>query len=328
MSLRHAHTGCKATPASAVTRTSRFTLALCVAGLVWALAGCQSAVEDEPEPSAPRAHELVDLRDRVLTYTSGLHPDGPYDPPSASEREQIARGVGHLLDGDAARAERALDPVGLRVTRLTDTGSGRRYDEVAAARDGRAAHWGRLYLTADSAVHWNVQVPHPVSDQNTESLGLRLLEDTPGGSLVLAGAHRRAGRDGSADVAHREDSVFHTVALELQKRDVPALQVHGFARSSDRPYEAILSGGASLGGVGEASALADRMEADGLRVCRGWSARCPLEGTTNVQGRSAQRRHATFLHVELAPQARDDGSESDDTADALEGLLRSWAVGG
>ncbi|MCF2436001.1 hypothetical protein LV779_22690 [Streptomyces thinghirensis] len=54
------------------------------------------------------------------------------------------------------------------------------------------------------------------------------------------------------------------------------------------------------------------MESEGLRVCRGWSARCPLEGTTNVQGRAAQRQHATFVHLELAPDTRGDGRDADE----------------
>jgi len=106
---------------------------------------------------------------------------------------------------------------------------------------------------------------------------------------------------------------------------VPGLHRHGFAESSDRPYEAVVSGGSAQSTSGEASALADRLESEGLRVCRGWSARCPLEGTTNVQGRSAERRHAGFLHVELAPDARDDGRDADETEEALGDLLRKWS---
>ncbi|MFF0885330.1 hypothetical protein [Streptomyces sp. NPDC003456] len=294
--------------------------------MILATAACSAASSDRTEPSTPRARELVDLRSRILDYTAGFEPDGTYSPPGDDERERLARGVGRLLDGDAAAAQRLLAPLGLGVTRLTDTDSGRRYDEIAATRSGGdAENWGRLYLTADSALRWNVQVPHPVSDRATEELGVRLLEETPSGALVVAGAHRRAGDSGEADVAHSEDSAFHAVVEELQKRGVPGLQLHGFAQTSDRPYEAIVSGGAAQKASDEASALADRLEADGLRVCRGWSARCPLEGTQNVQGRSAERRHAPFLHVELSPDARDDGPDADETARALADLLRTWA---
>lgn len=290
------------------------------------MAACDPTSPDGAEPSAPRARELVDLRSRILDYTAGFEADAAYTPPGGDERERLAQGVGRLLDGDAAAAQRLLAPLGLGVTRLTDTDSGRRYDEIAATRsDADAVDWGRLYLTADSALRWNVQVPHPVSDRATEELGVRLLEENPSGALVLAGAHRRAGDAGEADVAHSEDSAFHTVVEELQKRGVPGLQLHGFAQTSDRPYEAIVSGGAAQTASDEASALADRLESQGLRVCRGWSARCPLEGTRNVQGRSAERRHAPFLHVELSPDARDDGPDAHETAEALADLLRTWS---
>ncbi|MFC5851366.1 hypothetical protein ACFPZI_05820 [Streptomyces chlorus] len=272
----------------------------------------------------------MDLRSRILTYTEAFKPDGPYTSPDADQRDRLARGIGLLLDQDARKADELLAPIGLRVTRLTDTATGRRYDEVSASGKGASARWGRLYLNADSPVRWSAQVPHPVADRATEALGLRLLEDNPGGALVLAGAHRRAG-DGSdrvADVAHREDSAFHLMVVELQKRGVPGIQLHGFAESSVKRYDAVLSSGAAQSAPGEASALADRLEADGLRVCRGWSAHCPLEGTSNVQGKTAQQHHATFLHLELAPDGRGEGPDSQEVVDALSGLLTTWAEEG
>ncbi|WP_228329554.1 hypothetical protein [Streptomyces fungicidicus] len=294
-------------------------------GLLMTLIGCQKTPEPTAQDTEPSARELVDLRSRVLSYTEEFSPDGPYAPPDEKQRARLARGVGLLLEGDARQAERQLGPLGLGVTRLTDTESGRRYDEIAATGPGESARWGRLYVNADSRLRWNAQVPHPVSDQNTERLGVRLLEGTPGGALVLAGAHRRAGRDDSADVAHREDSAFHSIVVELQKRGVPGVQLHGFAESTTDDYDAVLSTGAAQSAPGEVSALADRMESDGLRVCRGWSARCPLEGTTNVQGRTAKRQHATFVHLELAPDARGDGRDADEAAGAVAGLLADWA---
>ncbi|MFC8389514.1 hypothetical protein [Streptomyces sp. CB02400] len=113
--------------------------------------------------------------------------------------------------------------------------------------------------------------------------------------------------------------------MELQERGVPGVQLHGFAESTTDRYDAVVSTGAAESAPGEVSALADRMESDGLRVCRGWSARCPLEGTTNVQGRAAERQHATFVHLELAPGARGDGRDSDEAAAAVAGLLTAWA---
>ncbi|SDC74908.1 hypothetical protein SAMN05216505_103412 [Streptomyces prasinopilosus] len=312
-----------------ITRQSRFFPIIALVLLVLTLTGCQADTGEETGDNVPVSRELVDLRGRVLTYTKAFRPGGAYTPPDAGQRDRLARGIGRLLDRDVREADDLLAPIGLRVTRLTDTATGRRYDEVAASGEGASAGWGRLYLNADSPVRWSAQVPHPVSDRETESLGLRLLEDNPGGALVLAGAHRRAG-DGErvADVAHREDSAFHLMVVELQKRGVPGIQLHGFAESSAKRYDAILSGGAAQSAPGEASVLADRLEEDGLRVCRGWSAHCPLEGTTNVQGKAAQQHHAVFLHLELAPDGRGEGPDSQEVVDALSGLLTTWTEEG
>lgn len=310
-------------PRFTITRQSHFILVLALLLLPLALTACQKASRSPSKDTDPSARELVDLRSHVLNYTEELSPDGPYSAPDEEERAQLAEGVGRLLEGDAREAERLLAPIGLGVTRLTDTATGRRYDEIAATGE-ESASWGRLYVTADSRLRWNAQVPHPVADRDTEALGVRLLEDVPGGALVLAGAHRRAGPGDAADVAHREDSAFHTVVVELQQRGVPGVQLHGFAEST-ADHDAVVSTGAAESAPEEVSALADRMEADGLRVCRGWSARCPLEGKRNVQGRSAQREHATFVHLELAPSARGDGRDAEEAADAVSGLLSRWA---
>ncbi|WP_373305494.1 hypothetical protein [Streptomyces inusitatus] len=293
--------------------------------MIVALLGCGPGPRGDGEYEATRARELVNLGDRITEYAKRPGAREPYRPPGEARRERLARGTGLLLDGDTKAAEQLLKSAGFRITRLTDTASGRRYDEIAALDPGRGARWGRLYLSAGSGIRWNVQVPHPVSDRDTESLGARLLESAPGGALVLAGAHRDAGRNGSADVAHRTDSVFHTIVAELQKRGVPGVQLHGFAERSTRPYEAVISTGAVRTAPEEAAALADRLESRGLRVCRGWSGRCPLEGIANVQGEAAERHRATFVHVELAPAARGDGREAATALAALTRLLTTWS---
>ncbi|MFI8368493.1 hypothetical protein [Streptomyces sp. NPDC085466] len=293
-------------------------------GVALLLSGCTRSAP-EAEEQGPASRELVDLDSRIADYSRQAADRAPYTPPTGSRRERLARGVGHLLDGDPDRARQVLASAGFRVTRLTDAASGRRYDEVAARGDGPEARWGRLYVHAEAGVRWSVQVPHPVADRDTETLGARLLEDSPHGALVVAGAHRTSGRGNAADVAHRTDSAFHAIVLELQKRDIPGIQLHGFAKGASRPYDAIVSSGAAHTASEAAERLADLMDGSDLRVCRGWSARCPLEGTTNVQGRAAERHGTTFLHVELAPAARGGGSKAAPAQAALTGVLAHWS---
>ncbi|MFD8008709.1 hypothetical protein [Streptomyces sp. NPDC058955] len=290
-----------------------------------ALAGCRLSEPTREAANPPKGTKLVDVDRRIVDYARQAAERAPYTPPSAAERKRLALGVGRLLDGDRPGAERVLAGVGFRVTRLTDAVSGRRYDEVAARGQGPEARWGRLYVSADAELRWSVQVPHPVADRDTETLGAHLLEGTPHGAVVLAGAHRTAGRGDAADVAHRTDSAFHAIVVELQKRDVPGIQVHGFAQTPGRPYDAILSTGAARTASRDAATLADLMGSRDLRVCRAWSAPCPLEGATNAQGKSAHRRGTPFLHVELAPRARADTPKADRTRAALSTFLSTWS---
>ncbi|WP_328940411.1 hypothetical protein OG259_00980 [Streptomyces sp. NBC_00250] len=329
MSPADFHTTHKIDYSWGVTRSSLSLRILASFGIATMLIACQATPSSESEAERPNRRELVNIEDRILDYAERAKARMPYTPPDEAHREHLVQGVGHLLDGDTRKAEELLRDVGLKVTGLTDATTGRRYDEVAARNvRGVEAGWGRLYVNADTGVRWSVQVPHPVADSDTETLAARLLEDTPGGALVLAGAHRTAGRGDGADVAHRTDSAFHAIVAELQKRGIPGAQLHGFARAADRPYDAVISTGATRTAPAEATALADRMQGDGLRVCRGWSDRCPLEGTTNVQGKSAKRHDATFLHVELAPRTRGNGSQAEKARTALSGLLATWSEAG
>lgn len=319
------HTPRKINSYMIITGTSLFLYVLGFLCASISVTGCQIRDSGPGATGQPARSELVDLDGRIIDYARRAAAREPYTPPDDTRRERLARGVGRLLDGDPGDAARILAGAGFRVTRLTDAASGRRYDEVAARERGAEDRWGRLYVPADGDVRWSVQVPHPVADRDTEVLAARLLDGTPHGALILAGAHRASGRGDSADVAHRTDSAFHAIVLELQKRDVPGIQLHGFAKASDRPYDAVLSTGAARTASEDAGRLADRMEGRGVRVCRAWSAACPLEGTTNVQGKAAQRHGTPFLHVELAPEARGGGREAERVRTELAGLLETWS---
>ncbi|MET9934361.1 hypothetical protein [Streptomyces sp. NPDC006324] len=235
MSLADLHTRTKIDSPRGITGSSLSLHALALLAAASMLVGCQAEPRSGAEGERPPARELVNLEDRITEYAGRAKDREPYTPLDGDQREHLAHGVGALLGGDLEGAGRHFSGIGFRVTTLTDAASGRRYHEVAARGPGAEARWGRLYVSADAAVRWSVQVPHPVSDRGTETLGARLLESAPGGALVVAGAHRASGEEGAADVAHRTDSAFHVVITELQRRGVPGVQIHGFAKASDRP---------------------------------------------------------------------------------------------
>ncbi|WP_327189707.1 hypothetical protein [Streptomyces xinghaiensis] len=272
----------------------------------------------------------IDLERHITGFTARFGRDGGYRPPDRGERRAVADGFGLLLDGRREKAARRLAEVGYEVRTVTDRATGRTYAEIAdpaepagppdAAGGSRADRgWGRVYidLSAGGTPRWAVQVPHPVADRDTERLGTAVLRGSPGGVLVLAGAHREAGRGDAADVAHRRDTVFHAVCAELAARGVPGVQLHGFSDDSVPGYDAVVSTGRGDDGRGEARALVRGLRRNGLEVCRAWARPCKLAGRSNAQGKRAAAEGVPFLHVELARTVRSDGERARRAVGAL-----------
>nr|WSY50945.1 hypothetical protein OG999_13045 [Streptomyces sp. NBC_00886] len=268
----------------------------------------------------------VRLERRITDYTAGFHEDSGYREPSRAERRAVADAVGLILDGHLDRARPVLADVDFQVRTLTDATTGRQYAELSdRTEDGPAPRgWGRVYIDLSAPVRWSVQVPHPVADADTERVGTRVLLGSPGGIMVLAGAHRRAGAGNSADVAHRTDSVFDAVCDELVRRGLPGIQVHGFADDSAPGHDVVASTGKGGAGRADGRRLADALDARGFAVCRAWAHACPLEGRDNVQGREAATEDVTFLHVEFTHSVRVNDARIDRAVSAIDTITARW----
>ncbi|PLW71678.1 hypothetical protein GQS52_04310 [Streptomyces sp. SCUT-3] len=275
----------------------------------------------------------VDLEERITAFTSGLDRHGRYRQPDREERRAAAEGLGLLLDGRPREAGKRLAGAGLHLTGLTDRATGRRYAEISEAADtgdsdsggGSVRGWGRAYVDLSAPARWSVQVPHPVADTDSERLGVGVLRGASGGVLVLAGAHREAGEDGAADVAHRRDTVFHALCDELVDRRMPGIQVHGFADDSVPGTDAVVSTGRGRHGLPQARGLARALRAQGLEVCRAWARSCELEGRTNVQGRRAAAEEVPFLHLEFSRSVRTDRERTEQVAAATAAVAADWS---
>ncbi|WNM30906.1 hypothetical protein RKE30_11045 [Streptomyces sp. Li-HN-5-11] len=271
----------------------------------------------------------VSLERRITGFAAALREDAGYREPSRAERLAVADAVGRVLDGRLDEARALLPDVGFRLRTLTDSATGRRYAELSdRTEDGPAPRgWGRVYVGLPGPVRWSVQVPHPTADALTERLGARVLLGSPGGVMVLAGAHRRAGAGNAADVAHRTDSVFDAVCDELARRRLPAVQVHGFADASAPGYDVVVSTGRGTAGRADGRLLADALQGSGFTVCRAWARSCPLEGRGNVQGRRAGAARLPFLHVEFARSVRVSDARLRRAVEAVDTVTVCWAEG-
>jgi hypothetical protein len=309
------------------TKTVTIAITLAMVAALCTVLLARGGERPAPRQGAPAGAE--DLLAEVTAYTARFGPDTGYRRPSRADRDTVARAVGLVLDGRHDRAERLLTGMDFTVRTVVDAAGGRRYTELADRTDDGPAPrgWGRVYVAEDGTPagrRWVVQVPHPVADRNTERVGVGVLRGTPGGILLLAGAHRKAGTGDAADVAHRRDTVFDAVAAALTARSLPALQVHGFADDSAPGRDVVASTGRGRAAVAEGRRLADALRAARLDVCRGWARRCPLEGRTNVQGRLAAAHHVPFLHVELSNRVRTDEALTARAVRAFGRVTEGW----
>ncbi|MFJ1914094.1 hypothetical protein ACIOGX_19480 [Streptomyces sp. NPDC088147] len=279
---------------------------------------------DDPSAPATGNGTDLDLERRIAGFATDTVADARFLPPNRVERETVAAGVGLYLDGKRGEAERRLAEVDFGVHILRDTVRGRRYAEIAdRAREG-ARGWGRIYIDLDAPARFSVQVPHPVADAYSETLGVGVLRGASGGVLVVAGAHRTAGEGNAADVAHRTDTVFHAVCAELVARGLGGIQVHGFADKTARAHDAVVSTGAGDDGRPQAVTLARALTDDGFRVCRAWSAKCPLAGRANKQGRLAADDGVPFIHVEFSRTVREDTDRGRRVVAAMTTAVAEW----
>ncbi|MET9531189.1 hypothetical protein ABZY02_11550 [Streptomyces sp. NPDC006649] len=298
---------------------SLVTALVVVAVVLVTSSGEGDSVKGGPKRAQPR--ERVDLAARIDDFTRQTIRRSAYRPPTAQERHAVADGVGLYLDGRRTEAARRLAEVDFGLSVFTDTATGRPFAEIADRAREATRGWGRVYVDLPQdrtdgvggasgdrlrpAATWSVQVPHPVADADSEKLGVGAWRATPGGVLVLAGANRRAGEGGAADVAHRRDTVFHAVCAELIAHRLPGIQVHGFANSTEPDYDVIVSTGRGDHGRTWGEGLAAALSRQGFDVCRVWVRRCSLEGRTNVQGRAAADAGLPFLHVEFSRSIRE-----------------------
>ncbi len=229
---------------------------------------------------------------------------GDYRPPTREQAARLAAAVGALSRGDIAAAE-GVDALGYEVRELEH--GGRRLLVLAEAQSDRR-HWGAFVVEPDAASDLLVEIPHPVSDLATPQVGLELFTRTGARALLIAGAHRDAGEDGSADVAHRTDSAFEAAHRVLLVESSVVVQLHGFDDGRrDDPAEVVLSDGTD-DPPSRLEQVQDAVTDEGFEVClfRGGPRCRDLAARTNVQGRSAREAGSVFVHVEAAPRLRQE----------------------
>ncbi len=294
-------------------RHRRRAVSWLLVAVVLAVAVGTTLLGEGPSPSPPaHAPTLSGLVDDVDTQVSARRI--AYQVPTSEERRAAAAVFAAVASGESGRAAEAAADIGYEVLQADADG-----EAVIVLRDrpdGQPRGWGLYVFAAPERADLVVEIPHPVSDRHTAGFGTELFLKARAQALLLAGAHRDDAA-GNADVAHESTSIFEAGHRELLTHDRVVLQIHGFEAAGDRPFDAVVSSGGTEPSA-EAEAAAAALTRNDIRVCLFGAQRCDdLGGTTNVQGDSAARAGASFVHLELALGLREPGLPRERTIEAL-----------
>jgi hypothetical protein len=176
--------------------------------------------------------------------------------------------------------------------------------------------WGLYVFRMEPSNNIIIEAPHPLADKRTPRIALDLYRALNARALLIAGAHRDANKNGSADSAHASKTIFQTVHLALYqetrnlKETAVFLQIHGFAADNHPEYPQVVLG-YNWEDDPEKDLLLQNI-VDAMRyneievgVCNG-DAYQNLCGKNNVQGLVI--KDGIFIHVELNESIRRDDS--------------------
>lgn len=235
-----------------------------------------------------------------------------YIVPTEKEQADFARLVAMLGNNDLAGAADLAAENHYRLTYYEDRGDDHALNYLLRENRPVEKGWGLYAFRVGSTRNIIVEAPHPLYDRRTSSVALDIYRALDARALLIAGAHRNANRDGSADVAHAPESIFQTVHETLVQEvnapsgDLIILQIHGFHTSKHDGYPQ------AVFGFGEKTdplelALAKRLEEAfaeqkltlGLCIGEAWRDLC---GRMNIQ--AATSHSALFIHIELDEKIR------------------------
>jgi hypothetical protein len=263
----------------------------------------------------------VDLEALVVEFVRSIPGRGSeaMTLPSVAEARQFVAGVRAARDGDPGRAAELVDPLAYGLRTVVDSVTGRRLYlfEERRSEGGRWPHgWGLYVIPAGPARPLVVEVSHPLYDVNTPQVGVQVFERGRAEALLVAGTHRYANDDGSSDVAHDDRTMFARVNEALVSGRHTVLQPHGFSDTGAGGDDSRdLEGSEVVVSAGTApppptvDAVTRALRGKGFAVCEYDGQRCAdLGATRNVEGRWCREVGATFVHLELDRDIRDDRS--------------------
>ena len=271
-----------------------------------------------PSLTLTATHVIDTIRGSFRNQISNLEENMPpaksegYVIPTKREQDDFAQLISLLNTGNLESVARLAAHNGYALINYTDRGDDNAVSYLLREQKPIQKGWGLYAFRVDSTSNIIIEAPHPLYDRRTPSVALNIYRALDARALLIAGAHRNANSDGSADVAHTTESIFHSVhnalsqEINIATRKVIILQIHGFHNSKHEGYpQAVFGFGEKL--QGSELILAKTLESAfsahriNVGVCTGyvWQDLC---GTTNVQ--ASVTNGGIFVHIELDEKLR------------------------
>jgi len=184
-------------------------------------------------------HEVIDESGSFATEIERLkglafaRDSDRYVEPEATELGEFSTLATMLLSGDLAGAANKAATVDYEIVDFADTSTGEVYRGLREELDAQGEQtrgWGSYFLDLSPSANALVEIPHPVYDTRSWEIGANAFIQADARAFLMAGAHRHANGNGTADVAHLQDSVFQEVHEVWNGGDgqYTAWQIHGF----------------------------------------------------------------------------------------------------
>ncbi|XYH92512.1 hypothetical protein ACMHYB_32125 [Sorangium sp. So ce1128] len=283
------------------------------------------------------------VRDQMPGKDSGI-----FVVPSSTQLSAWRSVVRMMMDGRCNIVLPSSLSSFARIRLVRDAANGRSYCvlmEVADRNGDGIVDRGLGTFIVDAAAERELchAAAHPIADMETEIQAITVFKETRSRSFLMAGAHRDASFADSlcqssfmsSDAAHNVTNAFHSTHLELASyygsRPWWSVQWHGMATSTCAE-EVFASHGMDVTPVDGDKIL--ELKRNMLAYKPTWrigvpgSSDCPLNATTNVQGRllngvpasqvcgrPASSYSGRFVHIEQDPGFRDAGDWIDAVRD-------------
>lgn len=233
--------------------------------------------------------------------------------PTEAQKEIFSELVANIRNGNLAPALSSASTNGYELLWYVDQNDDNAVSYVLRESDPSKRGWGLYIFRANTASNVIIEAPHPLFDEGTPALATNLFRALDARALLVAGAHRDANHDGSADASSNPQTIFQaTHESELQQSILSTgagiiLQIHGFASSKHPAYPQVIISyehGSNINPVdlvkGQqlAGRIVDALNNKGIKtgLCNGdqWRDLC---GATNIQG--TMMTQGIFIHIEL-----------------------------